>query len=166
MKGKAPPFAPLERDVDPQLRRLTFVRARCVVPPPHSPPSLSPNAPPLATPFLSFLASNKIITAAQNSFHSVPFPFFLFFEKASRRVRQAGRPSFLAPSHEALLLARRAHVPHPSSRAADHPTDDPLSPSRFRARRHRTRATSQATRSAANLGGRHGKDDRLEERRQ
>ena len=30
MKGKGSPFAPLERDVDPNLRKLTFVRARYV----------------------------------------------------------------------------------------------------------------------------------------
>lgn len=36
-KGKGSPFAPLERDVDPQLRKLTFVRARCVLLPRSSP---------------------------------------------------------------------------------------------------------------------------------
>jgi hypothetical protein len=38
-KGKANPFAQsLERDVDPQLRKLTFVRARCVLPSQHPVP--------------------------------------------------------------------------------------------------------------------------------
>lgn len=38
-KEKGSPFAPLERDVDPQLRKLTFVRARCVFTPPQQEPN-------------------------------------------------------------------------------------------------------------------------------